>query len=121
MIFERGLDLLLTELERTKLAAAKRQRASGAAIPASRYIPADIKRAVWQRDGGRCGFEGTQGRCTETGFLEYHHVVPFADGGETSASNLELRCRAHNQHEASLWFGESQTPNVREERAPFLS
>jgi hypothetical protein len=119
MIFERGLDLLLTELERVKYAAAKRPRAPRAATPASRYVPADVKRAVWQRDGGRCAFNGSRGRCTETGLLEYHHVVPFAEGGDTSASNLELRCRAHNQYEADLWFGVSQTPSVREERACF--
>ena len=118
-IFERGLDLLLTELERTKFAASARPRASRAAAPTSRYIPAEVRRAVWQRDAGRCGFEGAQGRCTETGFLEYHHVVPFAEGGETSASNLALRCRAHNQYEADLWFGVSQAPGVREERASF--
>jgi hypothetical protein len=34
--------------------------------PTSRHIPAAVKRAVWQRDGGRCGFRGTQGRCSET-------------------------------------------------------
>ena len=48
---------------------------------------------------------GTHGRCTERGFLEFHHVVPFADGGEASVSNIQLRCRAHNQHEAALSFG----------------
>jgi hypothetical protein len=50
-------------------------------------------------------------------FLEYHHVVPFAAGGETSAKNLELRCRAHNQYEADRYFGPLQVPLVREARA----
>ena len=27
-------------------------------------------------------------------------MVPFADGGEASAANIQLRCRAHNAHEA---------------------
>jgi hypothetical protein len=40
--------------------------------------------------------EHARGRCPETGCLEYHHVTPFASGGKTMASNLELRCRAHN-------------------------
>jgi len=119
VVFERGLDLLLTELERTKFAAATRPRACGAVTAGSRHIPADIKRVVWQRDNGQCAFNGSRGRCAETGFLEYHHVVPFAQGGETSATNLELRCRAHNQYEADLWFGVSQTPVMREERAGF--
>jgi hypothetical protein len=31
-------------------------------------------------------------------------VVPFADGGETSVDNVQLRCRAHNAYEAERWF-----------------
>ena len=73
-------------------------------IGKGRHIPAAVKREVWQRDGGRCAFRGAAGPCGETAFLEYHHVVPFAAGGETSAANLELRCRAHNQYEASVHF-----------------
>ena len=47
-----------------------------------------------------CAFVGTTGRCAERGFLEFHHVVPFADGGPATADNLQLRCRAHNLYEA---------------------
>ena len=43
---------------------------------------------------------GTTSRCAETGFLEFHHVIPFAAGGTATVDNLELRCRAHNAHEA---------------------
>jgi hypothetical protein len=119
VIFEKALTLLLAELERTRFAATKRPRPSCGADTASRHIPAAIKRAVWQRDDGRCAFSGSQGRCAETGFLEFHHVVPFAEGGKTSASNLELRCRAHNQYEADLWFGARATPTAREARAVY--
>jgi 5-methylcytosine-specific restriction endonuclease McrA len=77
------------------------------ATPSSstRRIPAAVKRAVWNRDGGRCAFVGTEGRCASTGFLEFHHVVPFAAGGATDLGNLQLRCRSHNAHEARLYFG----------------
>ena len=68
-----------------------------------RHVPAAVKRVVWARDAGRCAFVGVDGRCAETGFLEYHHVVPFAAGGPTSVTNLELRCRAHNEYEATLF------------------
>ena len=78
-----------------------------------------VKRAVWQRDGGRCAFSGTRGRCVETGFLEFHHVVPFADGGETTSSNIELRCRAHNAYEAEQWFGPPREPLLREQRSEY--
>ena len=118
-IFDRALTLLLAELSRAKFAATDRpKREHGTAQRHSRHIPAAVKRSVWSRDGGRCAFRGEQGRCTETGFLEFHHVVPYADGGETSAANLELRCRAHNQYEMDLWSGATQ-PCVRETRALF--
>lgn len=118
-IFERALRLLLAELLKRKLGATGRPRVSRASEPTSRHIPAAVKREVWRRDGGHCAFKGEQGRCTETGFLEFHHVVPFAEGGETTAANLELRCRAHNAYEAEQWFGPRQPPLLREARAPY--
>jgi hypothetical protein len=115
-IFERALALLVGDLEKRKLAAAARPRPGRSSGPDSRHVPASVKRAVWARDEGRCAFVGTNGRCTERGFIELHHVVPFAVGGETTIENLELRCRAHNAYEAQLYFGPS---TVREEVAAF--
>jgi hypothetical protein len=46
-------------------------------------------------------------------------VIPFAAGGETSAKNLELRRRKHNQYEADRYFGPLQVPLVREARAVY--
>jgi len=113
-IVERALALLVEDLERKKLAAAKRPRAAAAPPPGSRHVPAAVKREVWARDEGRCAFVGTLGRCSERGFLEFHHVVPFADGGATDASNVQLRCKPHNAYEAEEWFG----PLAARERAP---
>jgi 5-methylcytosine-specific restriction endonuclease McrA len=113
-IFDRALTVLIGEVERTRLAATSRPRASRPATPGLRHIPAAVKREVWKRDGGQCAFVGTQGRCTERGFLEFHHVVPYAVGGPGVASNIELRCRAHNMYEAEERFG----PFVREARGP---
>ncbi len=120
-IFDRALTLLLAELSRTKFAATHRPQRDRPSRPGSRHIPAAVKRDVWTRDGGRCAFHGEQGRCAETGFLEFHHVVPYADGGETSATNLQLRCRTHNQYEAKLWSGAAPSPLVQEEGAVFGS
>jgi hypothetical protein len=58
------------------------------------------------------------GRCAERGFLEFHHVRPYADGGQTVAENLELRCRAHNVYEAEKYFGARLPLLVREPRGP---
>ena len=104
-IFDRALTLLVAYLERTRLAAAKRPRKSSMSDSGSRHVPAAVKREVWARDQGRCAFVGTTGRCAERGFLEFHHLVPFADGGPTVTDNLELRCRPHNQFEAERWSG----------------
>ena len=103
-VFDRALTMLVEELERRKLAAAARPRAAQSLTSGSRDIPAAISRLVWARDAGQCTFIGTQGRCTERGLLEFHHLVPFAAGGETSADNLAVRCRAHNQWEAEEFF-----------------
>jgi hypothetical protein len=34
------------------------------------------------------------GRCAERGFLELHHVVPFANGGEATAGDIESETNA---------------------------
>ena len=104
-IFDRALTLLVTHLERTKLASVQRPRSPGSRVVASRHIPASVRRAVWVRDGARCAFVGASGRCTERGFLELHHVVPYARGGAATEGNIQLRCRAHNQYEAEEVFG----------------
>ena len=115
-IFGRALTLLLEDLEKKKIAATPRPRASVAVCRHSRHVPAAVRRTVWKRDDGRCRFEGPNGRCGETGFLEFHHLVPYASGGPATADNLELRCAAHNRYEAELFFGPLL---AREEAAVF--
>ena len=104
-VFDRALSALIEQLEKQKCAATSRPRESRSSTPGSRHIPAAVRREVWRRDGGRCAFVGARGRCDERGFLEFHHVVPFAAGGAPDAQNIELRCRAHNLYEADLFFG----------------
>lgn len=104
-IFDRGLTLLLKELEQRRCAATASPRQPPEVPGRSRRIPAAVKREVWRRDGGRCAFVGRDGRCAERSFLEYHHVRPYAAGGLATTANIELRCRAHNAYEAALFFG----------------
>src|SRR5260221_66264 len=79
-------------------------------VPSSaRKPPAHVKRAASRRDAGRCAFVGTNGRRCETrAFLEFHHVIPYAMGGEATVENIELRCRAHNGYEAGLFYGQGE-------------
>jgi hypothetical protein len=105
-VVDRALTALLEDLARKKFAATERPRKGGSTSNGSRHIPATVKRAVWLRDGGRCAFTSTAGRrCDARGFLEFHHVEPFAVGGEATAANIQLRCRAHNAYESELFFG----------------
>jgi 5-methylcytosine-specific restriction endonuclease McrA len=83
-----------------------------------RYVPADVKRAVFKRDGGRCTSVGDdKHRCGTRKSLEFDHVTPFAKGGLTTVGDLRLRCRRHNQVEADRAFGESFMDRKREQRA----
>jgi hypothetical protein len=111
-IFDRGLTALLKELERKKFAASDRPRVGRDSKPAvrpdgeTRTIPAAVKRAAWERDGGRCAYVGDTGqRCTATAFLEFHHVIPYARGGPPTVENIRLLCQAHNGYEAQLDYG----------------
>ena len=104
-VIDRALTLLVAQLEKAKFGRTDRPRADTAGDPTSRTIPASLRRAVSRRDGYRCAFVGSHGRCEETAGLEYHHRSPFADGGPTTVENLELRCRAHNAYEAAQSFG----------------
>jgi len=66
-------------------------------------------REVYVRDAGCCGFVGKNGRrCGTRVFLEMDHARPFALGGEATAENLKLRCRAHNQWQAWRYFGRAR-------------
>lgn len=114
-VLDRALTLLLRELSRQKFAATEHPR-PGAGTPAgtrltSRHIPAEVRRTVWARDGGRCAFVGEDGRrCGERSFLEFHHVVPHAMGGASTVDNIQLRCRAHNSYEAERYYGTTGPP-----------
>jgi hypothetical protein len=80
--------------------------ASGATRGRSRRIPAPLRRQVYERDAGRCSYIDARGeRCCETRYLELHHLTPFAQGGAHRASNLALRCAAHNRLAAEQDFG----------------
>ena len=102
-IVDRALTMLVEHLEKTKWAATTRPQASRGILAKSRHIPAVVRRAVWARDGGQCTFVGAAGRCTERGCLEFHHVVSFATVA-ADGRNIVLRCRHHNQYEATQEF-----------------
>ena len=106
-VFSRALMVYVPILERRKFAASDkpsvRQRPTK---NASRHVPARVKRAVWERDGGQCTFVSETGhRCEERTDLEYDHVREFARGGKATVDGTRLSCRAHNQLRAERTFG----------------
>jgi hypothetical protein len=121
-VLDRALEALIERLERRKFAASARSRPARHVEPRrhgkprGRYIPAAVRRAVWQRDGGRCTFVSGQGqRCPATSRLEFDHVEALARGGESTISGLRLRCRAHNQYAAECAFGSEFMRHKREQ------
>src|SRR5262249_28138703 len=62
-LFDRALDALIREAEKRKFAATRAPRARRP-VRSVRPIPARVKRAVWERDGGRapCAREGAGAR-----------------------------------------------------------
>jgi len=106
-VLDLALDALVEKLEKRKFAKTVTPRPRRRRTEANpHHAPAHVKRAVWQRDRGRCTFVGDTGRrCNARKFLEYDHVNPVARGGEASVDGVRLRCRTHNQLEAERVFG----------------
>src|SRR5574341_2572332 len=110
-ILEAGLDLILERAAKRK-GLVKRPRnegkarrkalqsSEGARSPSgseSRHIPADVKRQVWLRDGGRCVWPTADGSvCGSTCRVQYDHIVPVARGGKSTVGNIRLACALHN-------------------------
>jgi hypothetical protein len=105
-VLDRALDALIDQLERRKFAATTRPSRGGRPSANPRHIPAHVKRAVWERDGGQCTFVSEAGRrCAARKLLEFDHVEEVARGGQASVAGIRLRCRAHNQYAAECTFG----------------
>jgi 5-methylcytosine-specific restriction endonuclease McrA len=75
--------------------------------PHGRHVPASVKRAVWQRDQGRCSYVSSRGRrCGSRAWIEFDHIQPLAEGGRSDIEdNIRLLCRTHNQRLARERFG----------------
>jgi 5-methylcytosine-specific restriction endonuclease McrA len=82
-----------------------------------RHVPATVRREVYDRDGGAYTYVGPEGRrCGSTWQIELQHIEPAARGGESTAANTTLFCRAHNQLQAEKDFGPAYVAARRNER-----
>ena len=69
-------------------------RAEEAGRPTRIPIPSDLRRAVFERDAGRCI------ECGSKFGLQYDHVLPVALGGATTSENLQLLCADCNRRKS---------------------
>lgn len=113
-ILARAVEVLLEKVRKQKIGTnrkpipddARRPRAGSKSGNPARKIPTAIRRAVWVRDGGKCTYQSRGGKqCGSREYLEFHHQIPWVRCRAHEASNIFLRCRAHNQYEAELVFG----------------
>jgi hypothetical protein len=119
------IDLAVTEklarLEAKRFGKTKAPRKSVAQTntrPTSRHVPAAVRRAVYERDKGRCTFVDKRGRrCRVADRLEFHHHhQPFGRGGDHSPKNVLLMCPAHKQLLAEQDFGQAKMERYRRRR-----
>ncbi|HUL60249.1 MAG TPA: HNH endonuclease [Anaeromyxobacteraceae bacterium] len=82
----------------------------------SRRIPAEVKRAVFERDGGCCAWVSKDGRrCGSRWQLEYDHIKPVSQGGKSTVENVRVACRAHNFFHAEETHGRAHMAKFRRE------
>ena len=58
-------------------------------------IPLEVKRAIFERDGGACTY------CGSTESIALDHVMPWSRGGDDTADNLVLACRSCNSQKGA--------------------
>ena len=123
-IFRTALALLVAETKKERFAVGRkaRRRPIESVGTDSRHVPDAMRRAVYERDGGRCTFVGGRGRrCEETGKLEIDHVDGFARTHRHDLNTLRLLCRAHNQHAAEQMYGRAFMEAARQATRPGTS
>jgi 5-methylcytosine-specific restriction endonuclease McrA len=94
-------DVVALVLDRERRRQRKLDRAHAAlaqeADPAPRReaIPRAVRKAVFERDGGRCV------ECGSNFDIQYDHVIPFSMGGASTAENLQILCADCNREKGA--------------------
>lgn len=65
-LLEKALDLFIASEKKRRFAATSKPRPRKRPVtPKSRHVPAEVRRAVWERDQGRCSYVDNRGRRCE--------------------------------------------------------
>lgn len=103
---------------------AAMERSAHAAVPSvergefargvREHIPAEVARALWERDGGKCCWVLASGEICGSEFqVQHDHEIPVAQGGRSILSNLRLLCAPHNLLAARRELGEALMAKYR--------
>ena len=112
-VFERALDALIEKTRKRRYAATDQPRPARPSGKRTRHVPAEVRRAVAERDEERCTYVGVNGRrCGARGFVELHHEEPYARGGEHSTDQIRIVCQGHNALLAEEDFGQEHMARV---------
>jgi hypothetical protein len=113
-------DFCVRRLGMSLLAKLEKRRRLRATPPTRRRptkpgtVARAVRREVFERDDEQCTFRDERGeRCPSRTLLEIDHVQSKALGGSDDASNLRVRCRAHNQLHAEDVFGKDHVARQR--------
>ncbi len=118
-ILELGADTALARgAKRKGLVDRPRPRVPAMPLPHSDHIPAEIRRAVWKRDDGRCQWKLANGEsCGSRYRVQFDHIQPRGKGGETTVANLRILCQRHNLIAARMAYGTGVVARYQRRRA----
>ena len=105
-ILEAGLDILLERAAKRRGIVSKPRNAPRPTK--TDRIPAHVRRAVWERDAGRCQLPlASGGICGSTCRVQLDHIRPLAQGGGSTVENLRCACDIHNVRAAREAYGDA--------------
>lgn len=94
-------DVMALVMERERRRQRKLERAHAAlrqeTVPAPRreLIPVEVRKAVFDRDAGRCR------NCGSNFDIQYDHIIPFSMGGASTVENLQILCAPCNREKGA--------------------
>ena len=91
--FKRVVDHYLDSFDPQRRAPGTRRLGDTNGIADSRYVPAEVQRAIRERSGGRCEFDES---CPHRIHLQLVHLHPHAKGSGREAEDLVEGCNRHH-------------------------